>query len=97
MKPPGRENPLCAVHFECELSIGTRDARKALWPAAGVRPHTKAGHMAAPTSTVQKLKKTLANGEPSTQGRKRVLLRYLPPQAEVAPSRLARRKVQKCR
>ena len=37
------------------------------WKAA-----SKAGHMAAPTSAVQKLQKILANGEPSTHGLKRL-------------------------
>jgi Transposase IS116/IS110/IS902 family len=32
--PPARENPLRPGHFKCVLSIGTRDARMALWPAA---------------------------------------------------------------
>ncbi|MFK4768983.1 hypothetical protein, partial [Rhizobium sp. ZW T2_16] len=31
-------------------------------------PHPKAGHMAAPTSNVQKVDKTLAKPEPSTHG-----------------------------
>src|SRR5262249_1451717 len=30
------------------------DARKALWPAAQKRPHTKAGHMTAPISTLNR-------------------------------------------
>jgi len=33
-----------------------------------VVPHQQAGHMAAPTSLAPPLKKTLANGEPSTHG-----------------------------
>ncbi|CAN7258556.1 hypothetical protein [Rhizobium sp. LjRoot254] len=33
-------------------------------------PRRKAGHMAAPTSSVQKVKKPLANPEPSTHGAK---------------------------
>jgi hypothetical protein len=35
------------------------------------RPHKQAEHMAAPTNAVQKLQKTLANGEPSTHGLER--------------------------
>jgi len=33
-KPPAQENPLWVEHFECVESIGTWDARRALWPAA---------------------------------------------------------------
>jgi len=36
-------------------------------------PHQQAAHMAAPTEG-QNIKKTLANGEPSTHGAKRTLL-----------------------
>jgi hypothetical protein len=35
-------------------------------------PHQQAAHMAAPTEG-QNIKKTLANGEPSTHGAKRTL------------------------
>ena len=42
----------------------------ALWPAAYEQAARQAGQMAAPTSAVQKLKKILANGEPSTDGLK---------------------------
>src|SRR4051794_3452561 len=68
LKPPDRENPLWPVHLECVLLVGTGSARKASWPAAHVRAATKAEHMAAPTSELQRSQKTLANGEPSTHG-----------------------------
>ena len=68
LKPPARENPLRPKHFECEESIGTRVARKALWPAAHEKAAQQAGHMAAPTSAVQKFQKILANAGPSTHG-----------------------------
>ena len=42
----------------------------ALWPAADDKPHLQVGYMAAPTSKCKKLKKPLANGEPSIHGPK---------------------------
>jgi transposase len=54
LKPPDRENPLWPVHLECVLLVGTGSARKASWPAAHVRAATKAEHMAAPTSELQR-------------------------------------------
>jgi len=40
----------------------------ALWPAADDKPHLQVGYIAAPTSKSKKLKKPLANGEPSIHG-----------------------------
>ena len=68
LKPPARENPTGPKHFKCVSSIGTRDARMALWPAANEQAARQAGQMAAPTSVVQTLQKVLANGESSTDG-----------------------------
>src|SRR3954464_4091662 len=47
------------MHLECVLLVGTGSARKASWPAAHVRAATKAEHMAAPTSELQRSQKPL--------------------------------------
>jgi hypothetical protein len=62
-----RENPLLAQRFERVLSIGTR-LRGRHYGQRRCVPHQQVEHTAAPTQVSQSFEKTLANGEPSTQG-----------------------------
>ena len=61
------------MRFERVFLVGTR-FRGRHYGQRLMSPHQQVEHMAAPTKA-HDIKKTLANGEPSTHGAKRKLLR----------------------
>ena len=64
-----QENPVAPERLERVLLVGTR-LREGHYGQRPCAPHQQVEHMAAPTKA-HCIKKTLANGEPSTHGAKR--------------------------
>ena len=57
------------------LLVGTR-LREGHYGQRPCAPHQQVEHMAAPTKCAHCIKKTLANGEPSTHGAKRTIVDF---------------------